>query len=361
MPTEHLSDSLASNDSFSAFETSEDLISAMDFYLPHSVDTTNSRCRTSYELEQCISGLFQPSLGYLDAAQLPELELNFGGKYPAQNDAALRQDILAQRATGDLHQASHSRTVSTHEISLPDPEVHDPIQPQLNIPMLTNSSSNSIDNSSNDQNNIGNPRPIICNNKEDNTIRGEELDPTDAKIEAGTLEARFEYVIRAVEKSGFESLDDMMTQYYTATFKEERILHWAQSRSRSRSLPTLLASLHENTRKWPDRDAHGYRQAILQSAEHIYLSELASARSNLEEDEQRHNPGEEKETSSVDEMLATSKDLWKVITELDENEHIRRKKAIIRDNVSVIKFSILSSPKANEVMGSDARDMVTSH
>jgi hypothetical protein len=91
------------------------------------------------------------------------------------------------------------------------------------------------------------------------------------------------------------------------------------------------------------------------------LSELASARSNLEEDEQRHNPGEEKETSSVDEMLATSKDLWKVITELDENEHIRQKKAIIRDNVSVIKFSILSSPKANEVMGSDARDMVTSH
>jgi hypothetical protein len=251
--------------------------------------------------------------------------------------------------------------VSTHEISLLDPEAHNPIQPQLNTPMLTNSSSNSIDNSSNDQNNIGNPRPIICNNKEDNTIRGEELDPADPKIEAGTLEARFEYVIRAVEKSGFEGLDDMMTQYYTATFKEERILHWAQLRSRSRSLPTLLASLHENTRKWPDRDAHGYRQAILQSAENIYLSELASARSNLEEDEQRHNVGEEKETSSVDEMLATSKDLWKAITELDENKHIRRKKAIIRDNVSVIKYSILSSPKANEVMGSDARDMVTSH
>ena len=61
---------------------------------------------------------------------------------------------------------------------------------------------------------------------------------------AEDLETRFENLIKAVQEAGCESIDDMSAQYYTATFREDTVSYWAQSRSRSRFLHAFLASLH---------------------------------------------------------------------------------------------------------------------
>lgn len=85
------------------------------------------------------------------------------------------------------------------------------------------------------------------------------------------LETRFARVIKIVEESGFEGIDDLSTQYYTAAFKEDTAPFWAQSRSRSRSLPGFLSFLHESTKTWPTRDMQGYKQQVTNMAEDIYV------------------------------------------------------------------------------------------
>ncbi|MCJ1252139.1 hypothetical protein MMC30_009377, partial [Trapelia coarctata] len=89
-----------------------------------------------------------------------------------------------------------------------------------------------------------------------------------------SLESRFEGILDAVEEAGFDSIESMAVEYYSANFKPDAMPHWAQSHSRSRSLRRLLAALYDSARDWSREDARGYREEILRSAEGIYCEEV---------------------------------------------------------------------------------------
>ncbi|KAH0541629.1 hypothetical protein FGG08_003919 [Glutinoglossum americanum] len=100
-----------------------------------------------------------------------------------------------------------------------------------------------------------------------------------------TLEDRFERILDVVEKAGFSSIDSMVAEYYTAKFREDTAPHSSQSLSRSRHLRRLLASLHDSIKSWSSREARGYREEIVRSAESIYVEELQQLRQkNVQEE-----------------------------------------------------------------------------
>lgn len=48
---------------------------------------------------------------------------------------------------------------------------------------------------------------------------------TNPNFKTEDLESRFEHIIRTIGEAGFESVDDMATQNYTATLKEDSLLY----------------------------------------------------------------------------------------------------------------------------------------
>ncbi|CAK4033795.1 Hypothetical predicted protein [Lecanosticta acicola] len=132
----------------------------------------------------------------------------------------------------------------------------------------------------------------------------------------GTLEAKFEHILYAVEEAGFESFDDLLTQYYTARFKDDTVAYWAQSRSRNRFLHTFLAALHEDTGSWSDREAQGYRQHIACTAERLYVSEFAYAK--------RHRPM----TPNID-----VSPVWRAMHELDQRVLSKEYRTFVRTSM----------------------------
>lgn len=153
--------------------------------------------------------------------------------------------------------------------------------------------------------------------------------------DAEDLEARFESVIKAVEEAGFESIDDMSAQYYTATFKEDTVSHCAQWRSRSRSLHAFLASLHASTNNWSDREAQGYKQQIAEAAESLYVSELSYAREDIMQDEDRRSQAlGQKASSPVSQTVTSVQSLWQMLAEMELSQDFKQKKTMAREKVS---------------------------
>jgi len=90
----------------------------------------------------------------------------------------------------------------------------------------------------------------------------------------GTLECRVEAVLNSICKSGFNGLEDFVIQYFTADFHEDSSIVPAQSLSRSRHLRELLAAMSSSSQSWSSREAQGFRDEIIRSAELIYTQEL---------------------------------------------------------------------------------------
>ena len=156
----------------------------------------------------------------------------------------------------------------------------------------------------------------------------------DTIPDAEDLETRFENLIRAVQEAGFESIDDMSAQYYTATFREDTVSYWAQSRSRSRFLHAFLASLHASTNNWSDREIQGYRQQILEAAESFHVDELSDAREDFIQNKKRRSQAlGENASSPVTQTAMSVQSLWQTIAEMELSQDFKQKKTMLREKV----------------------------
>ena len=157
--------------------------------------------------------------------------------------------------------------------------------------------------------------------------------------EAEALEARFERIIRIVEEEGFESIDDLSAKYYTTLFKEDSLVHWAQTRSRSRSLQAVLASLHASTENWSAREVQGYQFQITEAAESLYTREVSQAKKRFLEDECLRTRSTEKDVSaSASQTAAGAEKLRGLIVEMASGQDFQRKRARIREMVRSLKL-----------------------
>lgn len=123
------------------------------------------------------------------------------------------------------------------------------------------------------------PSSSDTNDSEDRTYH-EGNSSSESITAQGSLEARFEEVMDAIEAAGFDGIDVLATEYYTATFKENTTLQSAQSQSRFRHLRSFLEALNASTKNWESREVWGYREQILRSARSIFLEELSETQTN---------------------------------------------------------------------------------
>ncbi|KAH6623310.1 hypothetical protein F5144DRAFT_595503 [Chaetomium tenue] len=144
--------------------------------------------------------------------------------------------------------------------------------------------------------------------------------PSEAKIAAPSFPMPTPHIIRAVQGAGFESIDDMATQYYTSQFEEDTASYWAQSLSRSHSLYTFLSSLHRSTSAWSERDIQRYRQQILAAAESLYASEIDTAKNS-------------KDVARPPTPASSVEALWRMMGDMDLDQEAKEKKMAIREKL----------------------------
>lgn len=99
-----------------------------------------------------------------------------------------------------------------------------------------------------------------------------------------TIEQRVENALLAVNEAGFESLDELMTTYYTERFQPQTLACYAQSASRSHRLRGFLEALHESSHEWVGREAHGYYDAGMALTERLFEEEMASLSRGCDDD-----------------------------------------------------------------------------
>lgn len=96
------------------------------------------------------------------------------------------------------------------------------------------------------------------------------------------LEDRFDVILDACKAAGYQSIDSMATEYYTASFSPNSYLAATQSRSRSQDLPELLDNLyaassacdHERQSSWAFNESERFREKILRLATNILIDEV---------------------------------------------------------------------------------------
>lgn len=86
---------------------------------------------------------------------------------------------------------------------------------------------------------------------------------------------RMNFVLGAVKMAGFETLDAMLTSFYTTRFEKHSDAEVAQRASRSRHLSRTLAALFESSRSWTMWESRSYHQEILRESERLYAAEFA--------------------------------------------------------------------------------------
>ncbi|CZR59324.1 uncharacterized protein PAC_09216 [Phialocephala subalpina] len=311
------------------------------FSLPSSAERTSARP----ELEQCVARMWHPSFETLGTEPLPDLPLNTHGEYLHENNSTLAFENLEQGAQFRVQAGQPSQMRPLSEVLPFVSETYQSLEPQLSTMDQENKSYNSIDiQSSQAFISVGCQHKPEQKNNHQTTIeanlytRAEFCHSTDLpnpNSKSEDLEVCFERIIRAIEEAGFESVDDMATQYYTATFKEDSLPYWAQSRSRSRSLPALLASLQEGIKNWTTRDAQLYRQQIMHSAEGFFVEEIIRAKQKTAQNLEvlRQQTCEEEASPPGDQTQMSVESLWKAITDLDFSQDFKRKKAMIREHM----------------------------
>lgn len=101
-------------------------------------------------------------------------------------------------------------------------------------------------------------------------------DSTQATPKSSSI-TRLEAGLAAVHAEGFDGIEDLLSEYYTADLSASPALANARRLGRNRQLPSLLAALRENAQKWREWESQGYRNETIQSAECV----LALERSKL--------------------------------------------------------------------------------
>lgn len=330
---------------------SGEMVSAMDFSLPGSPENASESGHLP-DLEQHMMPMSEASFDNHGPAFLPEslgmrqdLMAQAYRGYQSQNDPSLVYEMPQQQ----LSQCQPHAARPSHAIR-PLVQTHHSFPPVMSTSNATQMSHSSFVPPKSDQSSSGENQDQINSNSSSKSDNGSSsalsgLPETPNSItDTGDLEARFETVIKAVEEAGFESIDDLTTQYYTANFKEDTVSHWAQSRSRSRSLHAFLASLHASTNNWSDREVQGYRQQITEAAESLYVSELSYARKDIMQNrDTRSQIQGEKASSPVTQSAMSVQSLWKMIAEMELSQDFKQKKTMMREKVSFPMAT--SSPK----------------
>ena len=98
------------------------------------------------------------------------------------------------------------------------------------------------------------------------------------------LETRIERVLESLRRAGFQGFEQFAIQYFTADLDEDSPAFTAQSLSRSRYLRELLAALSRNAQNWSTREAQGFRDEIVRSAEQEYTQELRLLTEHMKRD-----------------------------------------------------------------------------
>ncbi|KAF5643002.1 transcriptional regulator [Fusarium sp. NRRL 25303] len=82
-------------------------------------------------------------------------------------------------------------------------------------------------------------------------------------LSTASPEVIFTRILLLMKQAGFEDMDSMVQAYYTAKFRYDSVVHWAQKRSREKRLGPLLTSLSRESTEWPVEQAAQYQDAIL--------------------------------------------------------------------------------------------------
>ena len=85
---------------------------------------------------------------------------------------------------------------------------------------------------------------------------------------------KFEQILDVVEHAGFDSIDTMAAQYYSAEFEANSTSQLAQANSRSRDLRRLLQTLQKTAKAWSRQEKQAYQEEIVRSANSICQDEL---------------------------------------------------------------------------------------
>jgi len=97
------------------------------------------------------------------------------------------------------------------------------------------------------------------------------------------LEKNFERIIDIVEEAGFDSIDSMVSCYYTTKFSPNSLCASAQTLSRRRYLRKFLEDLRHHAKGWDVGEAHGYQEGIMTSAGSVCSEELEKLRIGMRE------------------------------------------------------------------------------
>ncbi|KUJ19764.1 uncharacterized protein LY89DRAFT_459988 [Mollisia scopiformis] len=342
--TQYSWDTPRHHDELTAFEPCE-MGSVMDFSLPTPAEDDSNSNGTSPELEQLISQTWQLPLENMNTGFTSNIDSISHPIYQHEDTVTFPYQSLDQ--TIQLEMPSTQFVQMTSEVG-----VLQPIRKYLGTSPSTLRTSdfervhhNSMENheprgdklqgAERQRNEYSSTRAGPRLSPEGHQISAEPLKAKTSSREVEALETRFERVIKYVEEAGFESIDDMTTQYYTTVFKEDSVPYWAQSRSRSRTLPGFLTSVHESTKTWTIRDVQSYQQHVTKIAESIYLNELATANQNIRMNEgTRHQTPEQHPTPSIRQDDRKLDNLWTAVIDLELSPGLKRKKTMIRENVS---------------------------
>lgn len=316
--------------------------SSMDFSMPNSSEKVNHSRQTSPELEHFISRMWQPNFDALGSGCLPDVALHSQGSYmhfsnmaygspgiPGQHELQLPRIKDDSGSTlhipGMLSMPQQQQLPTSFAGNMPNASI-DALSSPRSVPEMRNGagfSSRSPNLSLSDS-----PRRSLPNNQQSSA--------SSPGQNPASLESRFDHVIKAVDEAGFKSIDDMSAQYYTADFREDTAPFWVQSRSRSRSLPGLLAALHESTDTWPSRDIQSYKQQVANMAEDIYMGELATAKQNIGKEREMWHRQEAIPTGEQSDRIVEN--LWAAISDIECSQDLKEKRAMIRENVSMTYF-----------------------
>jgi hypothetical protein len=88
------------------------------------------------------------------------------------------------------------------------------------------------------------------------------------------LELRIDYILRFMEKVGFDSPDSFKSCYYTARFKDRSTVKLAQEASRSKGLPHILKELRTHANSWSSWETCAYRDTIVRSAANMIANDF---------------------------------------------------------------------------------------
>lgn len=104
--------------------------------------------------------------------------------------------------------------------------------------------------------------------------------PQNRPSQDASLESRIAYILQQAALVGFENLDALAAEYYTANFCKTSALFSDQTLSRNRRLPKLIATIQQAAKEWSEWEHRGYQQEVVKSAEELLLAELAGFKSS---------------------------------------------------------------------------------